>query len=204
MPVRRLVLIRHGETDGESSVRLHGSTDVDLSEEGRAQMRRMGSALGAAPFDLVVASPLRRSWRGAWLVGRGSPVQLVSDLREIDFGRWEGKSREECQATDPTLYEDWKPENENFGFPGGESRPDFRARVGAALSELLASDAPAVLGVLHKGVIREIVRQLTGQPLPDDEPAIGASITLTRGSDGNWFHGQRGSNPPGLEADAAA
>ena len=60
--LRRLVLIRHGETVGESSVRFHGSNDVELSAEGRALMREVGRGLRGEVFDLVLASPLRRSW----------------------------------------------------------------------------------------------------------------------------------------------
>ena len=62
--LRRIVLVRHGETDGNSSVRFHGSTDVGLSDEGRAQMREARKRMTREFFDLVVASTLRRAWQG--------------------------------------------------------------------------------------------------------------------------------------------
>jgi broad specificity phosphatase PhoE len=197
--LRRLVLVRHGETDGESSVRFHGSTDVDLSEAGRAEMRRIAAAYPEGA-DLVVASPLRRSWRAAALAGGGRPVRLESDFREIHFGRWEGLSKEEIRSRDPVLFEDWEKRAAGFEFPGGEPREAFRERVQRGLDRLLAADARDALLVLHKGVVRVIVETLTGETLGPDEPALGTAVVLTRLPDGRWRPGQRGSNPAGVEA----
>jgi len=187
--LRRILLVRHGETDGESSIRFHGSTDVDLSAEGREQVARAGRQVRLQPIDLVVASPLRRSWRGAWIAGGGAPVRLESDFREVDFGRWEGLTAEEIQARDPILYQDWQSGAEGFGYPGGESREDFRARVGQGLERLLAADVHSALLVLHKGVIRVIAEHLTGEALPVGDPLLGGIVTLTRNAEGSWFRG---------------
>ena len=88
--LRRIVLLRHGNTVGNSKERYHGSGDVALSDEGRIQMREASRALAREVFDLVVASPLRRSWESAWIVAGGAPVRLEDGFREIHFGRWEG------------------------------------------------------------------------------------------------------------------
>jgi alpha-ribazole phosphatase/probable phosphoglycerate mutase len=127
---------------------------------------------------------------------------MESDFQEIHFGRWEGLTREEIQARDPVLYEDWQSRAEGFEFPAGELRADFRARIAAGLERVLATPAYSALAVLHKGVIREIVRQLTGDELGPDEPALGSWLAVTRVGDGSWIRGQRGSNPPGLEEAA--
>ncbi len=105
--LRRLVLIRHGETVGDSSVRFHGSNDVELSAEGRALMREVARGLRGEVFDLVLASHLRRSWEAASIVVGGAPVRLAHAFREIDFGRWEGVTKPELEASDPLLYKDW-------------------------------------------------------------------------------------------------
>lgn len=199
--LRRLVLVRHGETDGESSVRFHGSSDVALSAAGREQMRRVAASLGCTP-DLVVASPLRRSWAAAQIAGRGASVRLEPAFREIHFGRWEGLTKEEIRARDPILFEDWQKRTPGFEYPGGELRDGFRERVANGLDRLLSADARDALVVVHKGVIRTIVETLTGEPLPPDEPAVGQVVVVTRDADGSWFLGQRSSNPPGLDAAA--
>jgi len=197
--LRRLVLVRHGETDGESSIRFHGSSDVELSEAGRAQMRQV-ALRHPEGADLVVASPLRRSWRSALIAGGGRPVRLEADFREIHFGRWEGMTRDEIQARDPVLYADWQARAPGFEFPGGEAREAFRERVQRGLERLLDADADDAMVVVHKGVIRILVETLTGETIGPDEPAIGYAIVLSRRPDGRWVCGVRSSNPEGVDA----
>jgi broad specificity phosphatase PhoE len=201
--LRKLILIRHGETDGQSSVRFYGSTDVELSDAGRAQMRRAGAALRHGAIDLWVASSLRRSWKGAQIASGGAQVRLEAGFREIHFGRWEGMTAEEIKASDPVRYEDWQSGAEGFEYPGGESRADSRARVAAGLASLNATGARTAACVLHKGVIREIVRALTGTAPDRTKPELGGVLEVTRTPSGEWVLGSRSSNPAGLEEEAA-
>lgn len=196
--LRRLVLIRHGETDGQSSVRFHGSTDVPLSDLGRAQMREASLGLAREVFDLVVASPLQRAWEGARILGGGAPVRLEAGLREIHFGRWEGLTKPEIEAGDPILYQDWQEKRAGFEFPGGEPRADFRKRVMLACERLVQSGATSALVVAHKGPIRTIAEELVGAPLKDGEPGLAAAVGLSLVVEGAWILGRRGSDPDGL------
>ena len=127
--LRRLILVRHGETTDGSAERMIGSGDPALSEEGAQQLRANTHALRGQVVDRIVASTQRRAWQAAQLLAPGQPVHLESDLREIDFGRWEGKSLPEIQAADPALYASWQESLEGFEYPGGEPRAEFRARV---------------------------------------------------------------------------
>ncbi len=196
--LRRIVMIRHGETVGNSSVRFHGSSDIPLSDEGRGQLRLAAKALRTEVFDLVVASPLRRSWEGASIVAGGATVRLEDDFREIDFGRWEGLTAEEIRDSDPVLYEDWQEKLEVFEFPGGEPRTEFCARVNRGLDRMIEGEASAVLLVVHKGIIRTIAEKLLGHPLEDGHPELGGVVSLSRNADGSWFAGRRSSDPEGL------
>jgi broad specificity phosphatase PhoE len=191
----RILMIRHGETEGESSVRFHGSEDVALSEAGREQMRSAARELPDEAFDRVVASPLSRSWEGARIVLPGARIALEPDFREIDFGAWEGLTKEEIAARDPASYAAWQERRPDFEFPGGERRGDFRARVERGLERQLASGARSMLLVAHKGVMRTIVEKLTGQPLEDGEPELGGTLQLSRGADGQWRLGRRTGDP---------
>ena len=197
--LRRVVLLRHGETQGDSGSRFHGSNDVALSDEGRRQVREAAHGLRREVFELVVASPLRRSWRSAAIVAGTAPVRLEAGFREVHFGRWEGLSAEEIQAQDPVLYEDWQDGREGFEYPSGERRADFRARVLAAFASIEASGAANVLCVLHKGVIRVIAEHLGGA-LEADQPALGSSVSFSRAAGGAWRAGRRSSNPEALVA----
>ncbi len=193
-PLSRIVMVRHGETEGQSSVRFHGSGDVPLSDEGRSQLRRSARRLRGEAFDLVVASNLRRSWEAAAIVSGNAPVRMDPNFREIDFGRWEGLTAAEIEATDPVLYEDWQEGREGFDFPGGELRADFRARIVKGIESLKASGASSVLLVCHKGVIRALGETLTGLPLADAVELAGIT-SVSRGPDGQWFEGRKSSDP---------
>ena len=196
--LRRIVMIRHGETEGQSSVRFHGSADVRLNEEGRDQLRATARKMKTEIFDLVVASPLRRSWEGAAIVSGGAPVRLYPEFREVCFGHWEGMTAEEVEKSNPALYRAWQTGAANFEYPGGELREEFRSRVARGLEALLASGATSVLLVGHKGVIRTIGERLLDAPLPEG-PELGGVVSVSRGVDGRWYEGRRGSNPPGLD-----
>lgn len=200
-PLRRLVLVRHGETDGNSSQRLIGSGDPNLSAEGRAQLQRTRAALAGQVVDLVVASPARRAFQSAAVLTGGATLRLEPDFREIHFGRWEGRSVAEIEAADPVLIQQWRDPDSGFEYPGGELRAAFRARVHRGLERVFASGATGALVVAHRGVIREIVLALTGARPAPEVPALGEAIALTREGD-RWITGVRSSNPPNIPTAA--
>jgi broad specificity phosphatase PhoE len=158
----RITLVRHGETTGQSSIRYFGATDVPLNEHGEAQMRRVGSALARDHYDRVFTSELQRSRRAAALIrAAGPPAIAVASFNEIDFGRWEGWTREEIAARDPDSFARWQQDGESFTYPGGESRRQLAHRVLRGLDEILATHPPgAWLMVLHRGVIAAILTHL--------------------------------------------
>jgi broad specificity phosphatase PhoE len=194
---RRIVLLRHGDTVGDSHSRFHGSNDVALSEAGRAQVLAAVLELRKEVFDLVVASPLRRSWQSAALASGGASVRLEPDFREIHFGRWEGLTAQEIEARDPVLYRDWQARAPGFEYPSGEPRAEFRKRVLRGLERIGDSGATSALAVIHKGVIRSIAEHLLGAPLEDGIPPLGGWVGLTRSGE-TWFAGRRSSDPVGL------
>ena len=193
--LNRIVLVRHGETGGESSIRFHGSGDVPLSDLGREQMRRASKQIRGEGFDLIVASRLSRAWEAARILAPEMPVRLEPDFCEIDFGRWEGLTREEIRELDPILYADWQEQKGVFDFPEGEKRADFRARVLRGLDRLLAGPDRSIIVVAHKGIVREITNKLTGVTLEPDEPHLAGVSQVTRDASGQWRLGRRSSNP---------
>lgn len=188
MTARRLVLVRHGETAGQSSVRYYGATDVPLSGLGERQMRRAGAALAGERFDAVYSSRLRRSRLGAALVAGRAPHPLAA-FDEVDFGRWEGCTRDEIAARDPAAFARWQADPETFVYPDGECRQAFHHRVTAGLDAALARAAgPQVLLVVHRGVIAVALAELLGLDAAErrglDIPL--GSIHVLRGDRSGW------------------
>jgi broad specificity phosphatase PhoE len=186
--LRRLVLVRHGETVGQSSVRYFGITDVPLSDAGCRQMERVRAALAAEVFDAVYTSGLQRTIAAAGIIAPALGAQPVSGFNEVDFGHWEGLTIEEIEARDPPLFQRWRASLHEFSYPGGDAVPAFRARVAAALRALLPAAPERVLVVAHKGVIRSIVAELLGLSLAERAawPTDLASIHVLVASDDAW------------------
>jgi broad specificity phosphatase PhoE len=167
-------LVRHGETEGESSIRYHGRTDVPLSEVGRTQMRLAARALeahrGRQLFAQVFSSPLVRASEGARIItGETSALVTIEEFAEVHFGLFEGLTADEIRERYPDHFAVWNTDRlaPDYTYPEGESRAAFAARVERGLDRLLAVWTPNrhqdALLVAHRGVIRAIVRKLTNQ-----------------------------------------
>jgi len=190
----RLILVRHGETAGQSSIRFYGATDVPLSELGRQQVRAARRRIPGIPYEAVWASTLSRSWESARIISPDFPVYIESNFREIDFGRWEGLTREEIESMDPELYALWQSKRVGFEFPEGETRGAFRSRIEAGLRSLRATGVRSALVVAHKGVVRTLLELVTGQTIAPELPKLGGVIQAYRDLDGVWQTGRKGSD----------
>jgi broad specificity phosphatase PhoE len=187
----RLILVRHGETEGESSIRYHGHTDVALSELGRAQMRLAGRAIKthrrANTFARVFSSPLVRASEGAQIVaGHSAPIVTIDEFAEVHFGLFEGLTADEIRERYPDEFARWNDDRlaPTYTYPAGESRAAFANRVEHGLERMLTLWTPRdddALLIAHRGVIRAIVRKLTNR-----EPVVElGSIHIIR-FDGGW------------------
>ena len=165
MSVRRLVLVRHGESVWNVEKRVQGQTCRGLTEHGHVQAARTGEWLGAwlgeAP---VVSSDLGRCVDTAAPIAAALGVRPVTDvtLRERSFGRWEGLDRDGLEADDPERYARWRAGEDVIAEVGGESDAVLRERAGRAFSTLLDADdgADTVVAVTHGGTIWYGVHEL--------------------------------------------
>ena len=190
----RLVLVRHGETSGQSSIRYYGATDVPLSDRGREQARLARDRIPGEIFETVWASTLCRAWESAQIIAPRHSVRIESNFREIHFGRWEGLTREEIEIAEPDLYADWQAGKPGFEFPEGETRVGFRRRIERGLAHLRDSETRSALVVAHKGVVRTLLELVAGQTLEAEMPPLGGVIHTSRSASGTWSTGRMGSD----------
>ena len=151
----RLVLVRHAEPEETAHGRCYGSLDVGLSQAGREHAAHLAVELAALDYDAVVASPRTRARETAepLAAARGLEVTVADDLREIDFGSFEGRTYAEIEQSEPELFRAWMETPTAVRFPGGESYADLRVRALHALDAVRATHDSAVV-VTHGGVIR--------------------------------------------------
>ena len=132
LPVTTFFLIRHTEPAEWAKGLCHGTLDVPLSEDGEIHARRIGDHLGEMRLDAVYSSPLSRAVATASAVAspHGLEPMLREDLREIDFGQFEGRTFDEIAASHPDLYAQVDARADERAVPGGRGfrRPQRRAR----------------------------------------------------------------------------
>ena len=165
-----LVILRHGTTQGNLEKRFIGTLDVPLAPQGEELARRVGPTL--PPVEHIYRSPLIRCRQTAELLWPGVEMTVVDELRESDFGPFEGKNHEELK--DDPLYQAWigrAPGRPDFAdMPVGESAQQVTARVSAGLEKLAAHAAAHGYGrvgvVSHGGAIMALLTKY-GRPERD-------------------------------------
>jgi broad specificity phosphatase PhoE len=163
--VTRLFLVRHGATSHSAEDRFAGSTDIDLSDEGREQARRLAQRLADDRVRAVYASPLRRTVDTATILGAPHGLKPVprDALREISHGRWEGLRRAEVEERFPEEYAAWEEDPFTFAPEGGESGLDVMARALPGIREIVvAHEGQNVIVVSHKATLRLVISSLLG------------------------------------------
>jgi broad specificity phosphatase PhoE len=118
-----LVLVRHGSTEWSETSKHTGTTDVPLSDTGRRQAKLLRARLANFDFTLVLTSPLSRARETCELAGLGDHAQVEPDLRELDYGSYEGLTTDEIREQRPT-WSVWRD-----GSPGGETPAEAGERA---------------------------------------------------------------------------
>ncbi len=161
----RIFLIRHGATVLTAEDRFAGATDVELSDEGREQARRLAQRLSAEKIAAVFASPLSRTVETASIIAEQHklPVQTRTELREISHGRWEQMTRREVEEKYPEEAAAWDKDPYTSAPQGGESGLAVTARALPALIEIVrAHSNQRVIVVSHKATIRLLLSSILG------------------------------------------
>jgi probable phosphoglycerate mutase len=167
-PPTTTILLRHGDTRLSPEHRFSGLCDVPLSASGARQARAAACRLATGtPIDAVVSSPLQRAVATAGIAAGelGLTAVIDDDLRETDFGEWEGFTLAEIQQRWPAAAEVWRRDPEQAP-PGGESFAATAHRVNRACDRLLRDHGgQTVLVVSHITPIKILLCQALGVPL---------------------------------------
>jgi len=149
------LLIRHGETEWSLSGQHTGNTDIPLTENGRRAAQRLGPYLAEQEFSLVLSSPLQRSLQTCELAGLGERVQIDPDLREWDYGAYEGLKPSEIHRQAPgwMIFQN--------GCPGGETPDQVAARTDRVIRRVREAGGRVAL-FAHGHVFRVLVARWIG------------------------------------------
>ncbi|WP_040685742.1 histidine phosphatase family protein [Nocardia vinacea] len=169
----RLILVRHGETEGNVAkildTRIPG---LPLTERGAAQAKTFGSSLLRPPKALFCSAALRaRQTAGYIEAATGVPVEVLDDIHEVQVGEWEGLNTEEAHSAFQRIYRAWHEGDLAERVPGGESGYDVLARFLPVIEDLrtkyLADGSDGdILVVSHGAAMRLVSRNLSGVAPP--------------------------------------
>ena len=151
--MRELIMIRHGLTEGNENRWYYGTSDLPLSEAGKAQLlaRKREGVYPDAAGKRIITTPYRRTRETLALLYPGLAAEELPELREVDFGEFECRSYDDLK--DNAVYQAWLTGDwYHTAPPGGESFAKAEVRLRAALQKLLDQEEDLLL-ICHGGTI---------------------------------------------------
>ena len=161
----RLLLVRHGITEYNSTRRFAGYTDVELSDEGYRQVEKLHDYLTNEKIDAVYSSDLKRALVTAEVISAGRNLDIVPcpELREVNYGEVEGLTFQEIGQQYPEVAKLVVNFNLSLAFPGGESFEEFIERTVKFMDRLDKHEqTETILIVSHSGPLRTLACHLLG------------------------------------------
>ena len=164
---KRIILVRHGETDWNKQGRFQGQIDIPLNKNGKSQAKAASKFLKDANFQKAFSSSLSRPEETAQIILNEHPgveISLKDNLKEIGHGKWEGKLESEIKSNWPDLLKAWKISPEKVQMPEGENINDVSTRSVIGWNEIckdLKNDETALV-VAHDAVNKTILCHLLG------------------------------------------
>jgi len=161
----KVLLIRHGATVLTLEDRFAGSTDVQLSDDGRSQAQRLGLRLAATKIAAVYCSDMHRAMDTAAAVARphGLTPIVRAGLREIDHGQWEGMVHKAVEQQYAAEYQAWEANPFLVAPPGGETGLTVLARSLPELRRIVLDHPDQTVAVVsHKATNRLLLCSIMG------------------------------------------
>lgn len=158
---KRLILIRHGQTQWNLEKRYMGSTDIGLNCEGLAQADKLRARLKTTKVDRVYSSDSARAFDFAKIIFPRMAVEAMPELQEMDFGLIEGMTHDEIMKKYPSEYDRWLKDIHAANMPEGESMQIFRVRVLKAFNRIISHNHEKIIAIVtHAGPIRIIINEI--------------------------------------------
>ena len=178
----RLLMVRHGESTWNREQRIQGQLDPPLTDRGLVQGGEVAERLSGHEVVALYTSDLTRARQTAQLIAEqvGCEPIVVSWLREIGLGSWEGKTSHDLIEEYPELWHAWAREPSWNLVPGGEGAAAFERRVNEAVQELFSRHPEGdILCVTHGGVIQVALGTVVGRASDGIFPFLIENCSLT-------------------------
>lgn len=158
----KFILVRHGETEANIGGIYSGWTDFPLTEKGNKDIQATARALKRyADIDIIYSSPLNRALSTAKAISAAinKEIQVVPNLKEMNFGIFDGKEREYIQKNHSSEWDSWLKDYVNYRIPQGENLLDVYDRIVDFIDMLIEKDKSCII-VTHGGIIQTMITHL--------------------------------------------
>jgi len=164
---KRIILVRHGETDWNKQGRFQGQIDIPLNKNGKDQASKTFEYLRNISFNRAFSSSMHRPYETAQIILQNSKdlkIERIDSLVEISHGLWEGKLEAEIREKWPALLKNWHDKPEEVIMPEGESIKDVSERSVEAFDKICSSqkDNDLSLLVAHDAVNKTLICNILG------------------------------------------
>ncbi len=156
--LRKLFVVRHGETLWNSELRMQGRLDSALTDKGKRQAGENGQLLRRVGVERLLVSPLGRTQETAFIINSyvQADIELYDELVERDCGEWGGLTMTEIKSQQPTSWRAREANEWEHRPPGGENMPDVIKRIAPLLTAVREIEAETVAIISH-GVVGKAI-----------------------------------------------
>ncbi len=164
----KLIIVRHAETDWNKELKYQGQQDIVLNDTGKEQAVKLSNYLSDSNIDTIYSSNLKRAYSTAKKINKfhNLKIKQEKELREIDFGKWEGMTYSKIKAHYPEILKKWNQNPTLISPPAGEDLKRFKLRIVNVFAEIVEENREKnILVVTHGGAIKAYLTFILGIPL---------------------------------------
>ncbi len=162
-----VLLVRHGQTESNTTGFYMGRSDEDLTKVGYKQAQQLSSRLARLPIASVYTSPLQRAYSTAAILAEPHKLEprVLDNLIEIDLGDWQELHMDEISRRWPELWQQWRIDPSGVVIPNGESLPEVSERAIPAFHRIVETNqGKQAIIVAHEIIVKVIVANVLGAP----------------------------------------
>lgn len=166
--MKRIFLIRHGESEWNKINKIQGQKNVNLTKKGIVGAHKIGNRLISKNIDAIYSSHLHRAKNTADIIGEKIklPINIIEDIQEISFGTWEGMTGREVEESYKEELNSWRKNPEKMRIKGGETLEELQIRAMSAIDIIIDDDNLKNIAIVsHGATLKTIILGLLDMDL---------------------------------------
>lgn len=162
--MKKIYVVRHGETQWNREEVFRGTKDIPLNEIGKKQAERVGLYFSHMPVNRIISSPLSRALQTAEAISKttNAAVDTMEEFTDMNFGIWEGLALREVEERFPLDFSLWKASPDKLRIENGETLAMVRDRISAGLANIDYDREDMVVIVTHRVICKIFILYALG------------------------------------------